>query len=184
LADRLAKFASDLPVGVSCAETLQAIQAHRSLLDDPNPADSVLSTVAPALREALASAYEHYQRVMTDERARLAAHPAWASLDESKQEAFLRDAGVVRRPAPITATNAELLLALQHCDLAGWRTQANALSTCFAAALTAALKEAEPKAQRIVLAGATIRNNEELEAWLDAARARLEQALSNGPVIL
>jgi hypothetical protein len=184
LADRLAKFASDLPVGVGCAETLQAIQANRSLLDDPNPVDSVLSTVSPALRQALTSAYEHFQQVMTDERARLAAHPAWASLEESKQEALLRDAGVVRRPGPVTATDAELLLALQHCDLAGWRTQANALSTCFAAALTAALKEAEPKATRIVLAGATIRNAEELEAWLDAARARLQQALNDGPVIL
>lgn len=184
LAEGLLSFASDLPVGSGCRETLQAIRANRSLLDNPNPVDSVLATVAPALRQALAAAYDHYQHVMSDERHKLSAHPAWTSLDEPKQESLLRQFGVVRRTAPVTGTDAELLLALQHCDLPGWRTQANALSTCFAAALTAALKEAEPKAQRIVLAGATIRTTEELETWLDAARARVQQALSDGPVIL
>lgn len=184
LAEGLSNFATELPEGADCVETLQAIRANRSLLDNPNPVDSVLLKLAPALRQALSSAYDHYEQVMSAERVKLSAHPAWTALDEPKQERLLHQAGVVRRTSPVTGTDAELLLALQHCDLTGWRTQANALSTCFASALTVALKEAEPKAQRVVLAGATIRNTEDLEAWLEAARTRVQQALNDGPVIL
>jgi hypothetical protein len=35
-----------------------------------------------------------------------------------------------------------------------------------------------------MLAGATIHDETELDAWLDQARAEIEQALQDGPVIL
>ena len=65
-----------------------------------------------------------------------------------------------------------------------WKTLTDALPTRFAHALAAAIREAEPKAQRISLPGATIRNQAELEDWLDQARREIELALTTGPVIL
>jgi hypothetical protein len=50
--------------------------------------------------------------------------------------------------------------------------------------LAAAIKEAEPKAQRISLPGATIRNQAELEDWLADVRVAVEAALAERPVIL
>jgi hypothetical protein len=50
--------------------------------------------------------------------------------------------------------------------------------------LAAAIKEAEPKAQRVFLPGATIHDEAELEDWLAAARAEIQTALAQGPVIL
>ena len=83
-----------------------------------------------------------------------------------------------------TGSDEELLSALKARDLSAWKTLADALPTRFAQALAAAIREAEPKAQRISLPGATIHNQAELEDWLDQARTEIELALSTGPVIL
>jgi hypothetical protein len=42
----------------------------------------------------------------------------------------------------------------------------------------------EPKAQRLVLPGATIHNATELDQWLAGARKQVEEKLKDGPVIL
>jgi hypothetical protein len=121
---------------------------------------------------------------MVAERARLDAHSVWAVLSEDRKEAFLHAAGVTRRPAPVAGTNAELLLALQTCDLGSWRTHADALSARFAAALAAAFREAEPKAKRVTLKGGTLRDEADVETWISDTRAQLLSAVQDGPVII
>jgi hypothetical protein len=69
-------------------------------------------------------------------------------------------------------------------DLPGWQTLADALPTRFAHSLAAAIKEAEPKARRVSLPGATIHDQAELDGWLGKVRAEIEKALTEGPVVL
>jgi superfamily II RNA helicase len=54
----------------------------------------------------------------------------------------------------------------------------------FSRALDEASALLEPKAVRVVLPGATIRNATELDQWLSAARQQVEKQLKDGPVIL
>jgi len=81
-------------------------------------------------------------------------------------------------------TEEGLLAAVKARDLSGWQTLAEALPTRFEQALAAAIKESEPKARRVSLPGATIHDETELDAWLARARAEIEIALDDGPVIL
>jgi hypothetical protein len=166
------------------ASTLDAIRANRSLLDDPDPTNSVLKTVGSALRAALTAAHAHHAATLAAEQAKFAAHPAWQALPPPKQVALLQSAGVAALPLPAMGSDEELLSALKARDLSAWKTLADALPTRFAQALAAAIREAEPKAQSISLPGATIRNQAELEDWLDQARREIELALTTGPVIL
>jgi hypothetical protein len=166
------------------ASTLAAIRTNRSLLDDPDPTNSVLKTVGSALRAALTAAHAHHAATLAAEQAKLAAHPAWQDLPPPKQAALLQSAGIAALPLPAMGSDEELLGALKARDLSAWKTLADALPTRFAHALAAAIREAEPKAQRISLPGATIHNQAELEDWLDQARTEIELALSTGPVIL
>ena len=166
------------------AATLEAIRAHRSLLDEPDPVAPVLKAVGLALRGALQQAQAHYERVLAGEQAKLTAHSAWTGLAAERRAALLRAAGVAVRPVPVMGTDVELLAALRACDLAGWRTHADALPTRFAQALAAAIQETEPQARAIDLPPATIRTVEDMEVWLDEARMRIEAALQDGPVIL
>jgi len=166
------------------ASTLAAIRANRTLLDDPDPTTPVLKAVATALRSALTDEHKHYSATLTGEQAKLDVHPAWSALDPAKQTELLQSAGIAALALPTTTSDADLLSALKTRDLAGWQTLTDALPTRFAQSLAAAVKEAEPKARRVSLPGATIHDQEELDDWLDQARAEIETALGEGPVIL
>jgi hypothetical protein len=184
LAEQLLAQAAGLAGVDAQAATLNGIRTNRSLLDDPDPTSSVLKTVGSALRAALMAAHAHHAATLAAERAKLDAHPAWQALPPPKQAALLQSAGIAALPLTAMGTDEELLSALKSRDLAAWKTLADALPTRCAKALAAAIKEAEPKAQRTSLPGATIRNQAELENWLDQARAEIELALGTGPVIL
>jgi hypothetical protein len=137
-----------------------------SLLDDPDPTATVLKALGTALRAALKDAADHYAATLAGETAKLDAHPVWSALPEAQRASLLQAAGVVARALPATGTDAELLAVLQAQDLA------------------TAIKEAEPKATRVSLPSATLRNQAELEDWLAQVRDQIEAALAEGPVIL
>jgi hypothetical protein len=166
------------------AGELEAIRQNRSLLDDPDPVTPIGKAIGVALREAILKASKDYADVLEFEQTQLCAHPAWTALPEEKREALLSTAGVVTRPVPPMGTDTALLSALQSCDLADWRTNTDALQTQCTKALSAAIKEAEPKARRITLPTATICTQDEADTWLKEVRTRIEKAIKDGPVIL
>jgi hypothetical protein len=51
-------------------------------------------------------------------------------------------------------------------------------------ALEEAQRLAEPKAVRVSLPSATIKNGQELDAWLSEAKTAIEAKLKDGPVIV
>ena len=85
---------------------------------------------------------------------------------------------------PPVSTESEVHNALQSCDLATWKTHADAISTRCDAALAEAIKESEPKAKRVSLPQATIKSAEELDAWLTSAKSAIEETLKDGPAIV
>lgn len=184
LAVDLLRFAGGLEGTAALEATLEDISVHRSLLDDPDPVSPILRAVGVALRAALQRSHAHYEATFEGEGAQLEGHSTWTALPAEKRQALLRAAGAEHRTLPTMGTDAELLAALRNCDLASWRTHADALPTRFSQALASVVKEAEPKAQRIQLPSATIRGADDLEAWLCQARTRINDALKDGPVIL
>ncbi len=185
LTERLLTFAPDgLPWKNGVTTGLQTIRDHRLLLDEPDPLSPLRQTLGAALRTALHQAYQIHEATVMSQIALMASHQVWSALSQEKKDAFLAAAGVASRPAPLTGTDAELLTALQKCDLSGWQTQTDAIPTRCHQALAAAIKEAEPKARRITLPAATIRNEPEIDAWLAEARTILQKAIEAGPAIL
>ena len=167
-----------------CQADLHAVRDHRSLLDDPDPVSPVLQSVSTALRNALRDAHTRYEQVLRDEIAVLEKHPLWSALAESKRSALLSKHGATSFPAPQLSSEAEILAALQSCDIASWKTRADALPTRCAAALAEAIQEAKPKARRVSLPSATIETEAELDVWLTQARDSIKNALKNGPAIV
>jgi hypothetical protein len=184
LTEKLVAQAVGLAEQAEWSATLISIRANRSLLDDPDPVSHVLKAVANALRARLTHANKAHTDMFVAQTARIGTHAAWQKLAEEKRQAFLTNAGALRRTAPPTGSDEQLLSALQSCSLANWQSQTDALSAQFDKALAAAIIEAEPKAQRVTLAAATIHNQAELEAWLNKSKTVIEAALKDGPVIL
>jgi hypothetical protein len=184
LTEKLVALGDGMPEQSEWTATLTAIRANRSLLDDPDPVSNVLKASANALRKGLDQAHKAYTDMFTQQTDRISSHPAWQKLDEQKRRSLLSSAGAFERSAPSTDSDEALLSALKTCSLANWQSQTDALAAQFDKALAAAIIETEPKAKRITLNGATIHNQEELDAWLNKTKSAIEAALKEGPVIL
>jgi len=184
LAERMVHHGKELDGFEGHAATLEAIRNNRSLLHDPDPVAPALKEIGGALRAALTAAHTTYQQALSTERKRLDAHPAWSGLPEAKRAELLRAANVSELALPPLSTDRELAQALDAASFSAWHTQADALPTRFAQVLTAAIRESEPKAQRVSLPPATIKSEADLEKWLAQVRAAISEVLGKGPVIL
>ena len=81
-------------------------------------------------------------------------------------------------------TDEEILAALRASTLADRRNLLDAVPQRFSRALDEASRLLEPKAQRVMLPGATIHNATELDQWLAGVREQVGEKLKEGPVTL
>jgi len=184
LAERLLGHAGGRPGIDAHVTSLGSIRSQRSLLDDPDPVAPVLQAVGADLRAALQDAYARYESALADQRSKLEPHTAWTALDASAQGSHLAGAGVTPRSAPQADTDEDLVRALEVCSLETWGAHTNALPTCFAQALAAAIKATEPKARRITLPSGVVKTPKDVEDWVARARDEVMEAIKDGPVIL
>jgi hypothetical protein len=175
---------TSLPISSEQRAAIDALKGVRSLLDEPDPIQPIRKALAAALRESLTEAHQAYETTRQSEIQKLEAQPVWAKLSDDKRSALLQAAGVSSLAAPSLGSDAELLSALRQCDQASYRNQTDALPTRCSQALSAAIKEAAPKARQVALPRAQITNDAELDAWLEAARKEIQKTLKDGPAII
>jgi hypothetical protein len=184
IARRLIAHAAGLPDTARLESALDSISNSRSLLDSPDPVAPVLKAVGTKLRAELHSAALGYKTVYDAELKKLEANSTWSKLAKQKKETIFCECDISGRTEPDVGTDKQLEVELNTCSLSHWRTLTDALSTRFEQALEMAIIENEPKAVRVDLPSATIRNKIEMEEWLTQARESIEESLKKGPVIL
>ena len=173
-----------LPGMDSLQGNLDAVRDQRSILDDPNPAATVLKAAASTLRSTLKVAHESHEKRLAEEIAKLAVHAAWTALPEEKRSSLLAANHVVSRPEPALETEAAIHDALASCSLATWQSHTDAIASRCQSVLATAIKETEPKAKRVSLPGATIKTEAELDAWIERVRESVLETLKDGPAIV
>ena len=176
--------AAALPVASEQKAAFEAVVSDRQLLLDPDPVAPIRSNLSAALREALNAAHALHESRLSGETKELHSQAVWSKLAEAESLRLLEQTGAVSRPAPAVGTDAELLDSLNRCDLAGWRTQTDAISARCNAALDIAIRAATPTAKRVKLPSATIHDEAELEAWLAKAKAAVVETLKEGPATI
>jgi hypothetical protein len=177
-------FATGLPEAEACAKSIAAITDSRILLADPDPEPELTKQLTTALRIALGKLQGDLGAAFKAGDDKLAASQVWSRLSH-EQRATLATTCQLTPPAKETiGTDDEILAALRTSTLADRRNLLDAVPQRFSRALDEASRLLEPKAQRVVLPGATIHNATELDQWLAGARKQVEEKLKDGPVIL
>jgi hypothetical protein len=176
--------ATGLPVHDEVKAQADAIQDQRSLLAEPDPVPPLCETLTQALRTALVQAHAEYKAVHQQQMLALTASPVWQRLSAVQGQSILSRFGLNSIPDIQTGTEAELLACLNERSLSQWNTLQDALPQRFQNALTEAAKLLEPKAARVPLPHATIKNATELDAWVDEVKQEVLKRLTEGPVIL
>lgn len=162
----------------------EAVKTERRLLDASDPGPDIRKTAVDALRTAVTSAYGEYERTHREQMATLTASDNWKKLKPAQQKQILAVEGIDDIPALAVGSEADLIRTLEQTPLPAWQTRTDALIQQFARAAIAAAKLLEPKVQRITLPSATLRNANELKAWLDEVEKQIREKLKDGPVIV
>lgn len=177
-------FASEMADAKSWTESIAAITKNRSLLNEPDPVPPLIQNMTQALREAMTKLQGDVTTAFELGERRLTQSDVWKRL-HADQRQDLTTRFQLRQPAmgPL-GTEQEILAALRGSSLADRRNLLDAIPQRFTRALEEAARLLEPKAVRVTLPSGTIRNEAELDAWLDEAREQIVEKLKDGPVIL
>ena len=180
----LLSHARDISEALEIAQGADAVLSGRSLLADPDPVPSLAQQVVGVLRTALTEAHGRLSSAYETGMKRLSADASWRTLTEAQRSDVLRAVGISPLSTLTSGTEDQILIALSEMNLAARCTMVEAMTQRFQRALEDAARILEPKAARVTLPGATIRNEEELEAWVSVVRAAVKKQLAKGPVIL
>jgi hypothetical protein len=137
-----------------------------------------------ALRIALGKLQDDIRAAFKAGDEKLSASQVWASLSDDQRSTLATTCQLKPPSKQDIGTDEEIIAALHTSTLADRRNLLDAVPQRFSRALDEASRLLEPKAQRLVLPGATIHNAAELDQWLSSTRKQVEEKLKDGPVIL
>lgn len=162
---------------------LDDLRNGRRLLADPDPAPPLISAAAETLREKLNAAHVAWETAWQKGEQRLADDPTWAKLSPDQKRSIRQDSGLLEVTKPALDTPQTIADALSKRGLSEWENMVKALPARVEDALATAAALLEPKARTVALPGALLKSEIELDDWLAKVRARIAQALGDGPVI-
>ncbi len=163
---------------------VDAIEAQRSLLSDPDPVRPLLDKTVDLLRQALNAKLEAFQKTFEHQQAQLQADADWNRLSDA-QRAELSTQHHLTAPETVQlGTPEQLQDALDDCELEHWVAKTQALPSRFEAARHAAVQLLKPNVVYVPLPKRTLNDESELKAWLEEVEALLSTKLKQGPIAL
>ena len=182
--EQLQREARGLPVAAEVVPQIDALRTNRALLNEPDPVTPLCQQLTQALRAALQEAHRAHAQLHKSEMERLTNTKEWGQISDEQRAHILNKHGISGIPEIQVSTEAELLTSLGRISLEEWATRQDALLKRFANALEEAAKLLEPRAVRVTLPSATLKDEDDLKAWLGKAEDLVSAQLKKGPVIL
>ena len=180
----LVRFADGLDTAEDAKLQIDAIVADRRLLAASDPVPALAREMADALRNELTRCEERFTATYDRERKRLEESGSWRKIAQHDREAILVRHRIEKFSKGSTGTEREVLESLERISLDGWRTRTAALPQQFADASADADKLVEPKIRHVKIAGATLRNPEEVKAWVETTERDLLEEIRQGPIAI
>lgn len=187
--DLLSNFSGHLN-GIEGAEVLTSqintISTQRQLLDTPDLINPLLSNVTQLLREELNSIKKQWDQLWAKGEATLEADDNWQQLEPEQRHQLRVQETLISNSVPIfEVENTESILkSLTNNSLPALRDRIAAMPSRYGNILLKAAKLCEPQAQFIVLPRVTIKNENEIDTWIEEVRSKLLKALEEGPIII
>ena len=168
-------FTSDLEI------QYKAIFENRSLLESTDPVPGLAKQVVDALRNEVSARSKEYSTAYDQDMKALSSTESWEAISSTEQEHILNVVSLKKLEPGKLGTAPDVLASLERVSLNGWLLEKKALSEKFADARLHAAKLKEPEVKRVRLISETIKTQEELDAWFDETRQKLERNLKTGP---
>jgi hypothetical protein len=177
-------------IGLQDAEVIltqvKNIEKQRQLLEEPDLISPVVANVTQLLREELNRLDKEYQSKHNDGMARLKVDTNWQQLDPEQRNSLLAEQKLTLADAPKinVASTEEIVATLERITLSALADRVAAMPSRFDTVLVGAAELMEPEAQFVKLPNRTIKIEQDIDAWLNDAKAVIQKALKRGPVII
>ncbi len=165
-------------------EQITAICDQRLLLEPSDPIAPIRIAIAGLLREAVNVNTTLYAAALEDGLNSLNANNLWQQLADSDQQTIKDAVGLVLLAKPDITSDESLATYLNGKSLNTARTEIDAIPGRVQQAIERAAKILEPKVQTLSVERATLRNESDVNEWLDRQKARLVEAVKQGPVLI
>lgn len=162
---------------------LGSIRSERKLLADPDPVPPVVAAASDILRSQSNAAHTAWEAAWSQGDERLGNDPSWAKLTPEQKHSIRQDCGLLQVAKPAVDAPQAIADALTRRGLSEWENMAKALPARIDDALATAAVLLEPKARTVLLPGAMVKSEAELDEWLAKVRNKITAALADGPVI-
>jgi len=163
---------------------VDAIEAQRSLLAEPDPVRPLLDKTVDLLRQALNAKLESFEQAFQHQLAILQADADWNKLSDAQRTELAAQHNLAVPAALSIGTAEDLQDALDDCELEHWAAKTQALPSRFEAVRHAAVLLLKPNVVHVSIPRRTLNDEAELSAWLKEVESLVVQALQKGPVSL
>lgn len=172
--------------GLAFQATIQsevdAIVAHRSLLDEPNPVSGLIQQLITKLREAVQHHVQGYLNRHAECLAQLQSDNHWQQLNTTQQDEILGRRKLLTLDEPSLGDADGIIESLNNVSLEQWVDRTESLASKFDSARLEAVQLLQPKLQRINLPRVTFETEDDLDAWLAQVKQQVLDKLNDGPV--
>lgn len=180
----LATAAPELDSAAEARTRLEAFEQTRELLADNDQISPIVTDLASAVREAVTTAADSLEVARKAAVEGLAHQAPWAALDSATQAQLLGNSKLSPEPKSALGDADAVVKAVQARPLSSWSAELDAVPARAAKALEAAVRLTAPKAGTVAVPPATISSANDIEAYLDALRATLTQALAEHDTVV
>ncbi len=184
LIERLVKHAALVPGAKPHLDQVAAIRDQRLLLETADPANGVRLALAGLLRDAVKQGQAAYDEAFNAAISSLAENGVWHQLTDVDKASILGAVGLVESTKPDISTDEALADALDRKPQAGIQAEIDAIAGRVNQAIERAARFLEPKVRSVKLERATLKDAAEVEAWIERQKARLVEAVHQGPVLV
>lgn len=181
---QLLRHAKDLAPYTEIKAEVEAIEAQRSLLAEPDPVRPLLDKTVELLRGALKAKIDAFTQTLEQQQAQLQSDADWNKLPEAQRVALTAQHHLNAATSVSFANAEDLQDALDNCDLEHWASKTQALPSRYEAARQAAVQLLKPNVVHVSLPKRTLNDEAELQAWLADVETLLKAKLAQGPVAL
>ena len=181
---QLLKHAEGLAEANVIQEQARNIEKQRMLLAEPDQVVPLISNLTQVLRDVLNGLDTQYQSRHDEGMERLKQDDNWKQLTPEQKNELLAEQKLTAAGRPkVTVQNTEEVLGtLDRIPLATFSDRLVAMKGRFDEVLENAAALLEPEIKFIALSRQVIKTESDLDAWLDETRAKLLDALQDGPV--
>ncbi len=181
---RFLRHAEKLPVASSIEAPANAIRDGRQLLDDPDPVKPLVDQLTDSLRTELKQRLEQLKASQKAAVDGLEGSDEWARLTPSDRGSIIAEAKLLATPTLDLSTDTKLLETLDTTPLSSWEDQISLVSSRRDQARQQALKQLEPESVTVELPSATLKSADDLTAYLDAVRDRVQPYLDSDKTVI